>query len=116
MAIDNWNQAKQEAKNILIKRAELRSMITYSDLAGEITSIQFEAHDPRLFKLLADVSLDEDAEGRGMLSVIVVHKSGDKQPGDGFFELAEKLGRDTTETMNCWVKELKKVYAYWSNQ
>ena len=91
-------------------------MITCLDLAGEITSIQFEAHDPRLFQLLADVSLDEDAEGRGMLSVIVVHKYGDMQPGDGFFKLAKKLGRDTTDTMNCWVKELNKVHACWSNQ
>ena len=35
--------------------------------------------------------------GRGMLSVIVVHKVGDMQPGPGFFQLAKKLGRDTSD-------------------
>jgi hypothetical protein len=38
------------------------------------------------------------------------------QPGPGFFELAEKLGRDTSDILDCWVNELKKVHAYWSNQ
>jgi len=37
--------------------------------------------------------------GRGMLSVIVVHKEGDMQPGPGFFELAGELGRDTSDIL-----------------
>jgi hypothetical protein len=49
-----------------------------------------------------------------MLSVIVVHKSGDMQPGHGFFELAESLGRDTSDILACWIAELKRVHAYWS--
>jgi hypothetical protein len=49
-----------------------------------------------------------------MLSVIVVHKVGDMQPGRGFFELATQLGRDTSDVVVCWVNELKKVYAHWS--
>lgn len=48
-----------------------------------------------------------------MLSVIVVHKSGDMQPGPGFFELADELGCDTTDILSCWIKELNKVHAYW---
>lgn len=116
MVTNDWKLAKQEVKNLLAKRAKLRGMMTYSELAEKITSIQFEAHDQRLFKLLGEVSSDEDAEGRGMLSVIVVHKHGDMQPGTGFFELAKKLGRDTSDIVGCWIKELKKVHAYWSNQ
>jgi hypothetical protein len=44
-----------------------------------------------------------------------VHKSGDRQLGPGFFELAEELGSDTSDILRCWIEELKKVHAYWSN-
>ena len=88
MATDDWKLAIQETTEILVARAKLRGMIPYSDLAKKITAIHIEAHDPRLFKLLGEISTNEDAQGRGMLSVIVVHKQGDMQPGPGFFELA----------------------------
>jgi len=115
MSNEDWKSAKAEATKVLIERAKVRGMMSYSELVKEIHTMQFEAHDPRLFKLLGEISTEEDAEGRGMLSVIVVHKHGDMQPGEGFFELAKALGRDTKDILNCWVKELKKVHAYWSN-
>jgi len=108
-----WNAAKKEAKESLITRAQVRGMMPYSELAQLIQSIQVEAHDQRLFHLLGEISTEEDDAGRGMLSVIVVHKVGDMQPGPGFFELAEELGRDTSDILECWVKELHKVHAYW---
>ena len=111
-----WAAAKQEAKELLTARAKLRGMIPYSDLAAKIKSIHLEAHDQRLFHLLGELSSEEDAAGRGMLSVIVVHKSGDMQPGPGFFELADQLGRDTSDILKCWVDELKKVHAFWSSK
>ena len=42
-----------------------------------------------------------------MLPVIVVHKVGDMQPGPGFFQLAKKLGRDTSDILVCWIDQLK---------
>ena len=51
MTTDDWKLAKEEVINILIERARVRGMIPYSELVSEITSMQFEAHDPRLFKL-----------------------------------------------------------------
>lgn len=109
-----WADAKREMKEILVVRAKVRGMIPYSELAAKIASILFEAHDQRLFHLLGELSQEEDASGRGMLSVIVVHKSGDMQPGPGFFELAKQLGRDTSDILKCWIEELKRVHAYWS--
>jgi molybdopterin synthase catalytic subunit len=110
-----WAAAKREAKDLLVARAKVRGMIPYSELAAKIKSVQLEAHDQRLFHLLGELSEEEDASGRGMLSVIVVHKAGDMQPGPGFFELAKQLGRDTSDILKCWVEELKKVHAYWSS-
>lgn len=108
-----WRAAKNEAKQILIERAKVRGMIPYSELVQRIKSISLEAHDQRLFHLIGEIFSEEDAAGRGMLSVIVVHKNGDMQPGPGFFELAEELGRDTSDILECWVKELHKVHAFW---
>jgi hypothetical protein len=109
-----WKQAKVEAEQALIARAKVRGMMPYSELVKHIQVFPFEAHDTRLFLLLGEISSEEDDAGRGLLTVIVVHKSGDMQPGPGFFELAEERGRDTSDILQCWVAELKKVHAYWA--
>ncbi|PWB90319.1 hypothetical protein C5688_11175 [Methylocystis sp. MitZ-2018] len=110
---EQWEAAKAEAKAIMIERAQLRGMIAYSDLVSQIRSVRLVAHDPRLFHLLGQISSEEDEAGRGMLTVIVVHKVGDMQPGPGFFELAKSLGRDTSDILKCWVDELHRVHATW---
>lgn len=111
-----WESAKAEATAIMIERAKVRGMIAYSDLVSRIRSLPMQAHDPRLFHLLGQISSEEDAAGRGMLTVIVVHKNGDMQPGPGFFELAGELGRDTSDILKCWVDELHRVHAIWSTK
>ena len=110
----DWDAAKDEARKVMIERARVRGMIPYSDLVKQITRIRLEAHDSRLFHFLGEISAEEDAADRGMLTVVVVHKDGDMQPGPGFFQLAESLGRDTSDILQCWVKELSRVHAYWS--
>ena len=113
-AVGQWNQAKQEARDAMIERAKVRGMLTYSELVAKIPTILLEPHDVRLFEMLRQVSVEEDAQNRGLLTVVVVHKHGDMQPGMGFFELAESLGRDTSDEMVCWVAELHKVHGHWS--
>src|SRR5581483_7047707 len=96
----DWDAAKSEARNRMIARAKLRGMIPYADLVRGIAPARFDAHDQPLFHLLKEISAEEDAVGRGMLSVVVVHKSGDWP--------------DTANILVCWVNELKRVYATWS--
>ena len=74
-----------------------------------------EPHDPRLFNFLGQISSEEDENGRGLLTVIVVHKYGDMQPGPGFFELAKSRGRNIVDPLSCWIKELNIVHARYSN-
>ena len=109
-----WEAAKSEAKAIMIERAKARGTIAYSDLVSKIRSLPMQAHDQRLFHLLGQISSEEDAARRGMLTVLVVHKHGDMQPGPGFFELAEHLGRDTNDILRCWIDELNFVYGVWA--
>lgn len=49
------------------------------------------------------------------LSVVVVHGSGDQkgQPGDGFFKLAQELGRDTRDRLQFWATEFERVRRTW---
>jgi hypothetical protein len=109
-----WDVAKDQCRMAMIERAKLRGMIPYSDLVREIEAINFEPHDTRLFHLLGQISVDESAAGRGMLSVVVVHKNGDMQPGPGFFVLGQHLGYGTKDLLKFWVDELKKVHGNWS--
>lgn len=109
-----WATAKEEAKRILAERAKVRGLMPYSELVAMVQAIKLESHDQRLSEFLRQISIEEESAGRGMLSVVVVHKHGDMQPGPGFFELAKERGHDTSDILKCWISELKKVHAHWS--
>ena len=111
--IDDWNAAKEEMRQALIRRAKVRGMIPYSELVNQATTISLEPNSYALAAMLGEISAEEDSAGRGMLTVIVVHKEGDMQPGPGFFELAQELGRDTSDILRCWVDELHLVHKAW---
>ncbi|MGE3109696.1 MAG: hypothetical protein AB7O77_15265 [Phycisphaerales bacterium] len=111
---EKWAAAKAEIRAILINKAKERAMIPYSDLVAQVRAVNFNAFDVRLFSILGQLSTDEHEQGRPLLSVLVVHKTGDMQPGDGFFELAESLGRDTSNLLEAWIAEVQKVYQYWN--
>ena len=108
-----WTAAKHEARIILIERAKARSFITYSDLVPHIAAIDVEYHDPRLNALLGEVATEEEQRGRGLLSVLVVHKVGDMQPGKGFYELARWFNRTIADHTTFWVSEFNRVFDYW---
>jgi hypothetical protein len=110
-----WRRVVAEAITILRQRAVQGLTITYSELSNELHSASIGPRDPAMGLLLADVSTEEHASGRGLLSVIVVHKDGDMVPGEGFYELAESLGFDVSDRDAFWIAELKRVLAYWNN-
>lgn len=112
----DWDAAKKDMREILSERAALRGTIPYSEVVTRIRVIDLNPESYALAAMLGELSTEDDAAGRGMLSVVVVHKRGDMQPGPGFFELAKELGRDTSNILECWVNELKKVHAYWNLQ
>jgi len=110
-----WDAGIEEGRQALIACAKQRQMIPYSEFVQRIRAIGFEGpHDQRLPHFLREISVGESRAGRGMLTAVVVHKSGDMQPGPGFFELARELGYDTTDIEKFWIQEVKKVFAAWS--
>lgn len=110
----DWDKSRKELRQALIARAKLRGMIPYCELVDMIATIRLEPHSQSIADMLREVAVEEDAAGRGMLTVIVVHKVGDMQPGPGFFDVAKQRGRDTSDILKCWVDELKKVHGVWS--
>ncbi len=109
-----WDRAKEEATEAMIARAKVRGMLTYTDLTRAISAIRFNPEDYALADLLGEIATDEDAAGRGMLTVLVVHKVGDMEPGRGFYELARQLGRTITDPVKFWIEELHFVHATWA--
>ena len=112
--LDKWEQAREEIRRILIACARKPETIAYSDLLRQVKEIHLEPDSYAVGPILGEVSESEDALGRGMLTVLVVHKGGDTRPGPGFFELAKKLDRDTSDIERCWVEEFTHVLNVWS--
>lgn len=115
LADPTWAAAKVQAREAIIAVARRKTLITYSDLAAAITVCDLPPHDTRLADLLGEISTEEAHAGRGMLTVAVVHKTGDRRPGPGFFKLAKSLGRDTDDRDRLWIDELTRVYDVWSS-
>ena len=105
-----WEAAKEEARAAMLAVAERRCVIAYSDLVAEIRSIELEPQSDQLAHMLWEISTAEHEAGRGMLTVVVVHKQGDQMPGQGFFKLARSLGHDIRDREAFWIGELEKVY------
>lgn len=80
-----------------------------------MTTIQVEPFDQRLWEIMGDVARNEADAGRGILSVVVVHKTGDMEPGNGFYELVKYYKRDLLDRQKCFIEELHKVHAQWSS-
>lgn len=111
---DRWQQAKNEAREVMYKVAKQERTIAYSNLVTRIRSIQIDAHDPRLAHFLGQIAREDDNNGLGLTTVVVVHKSGDQEPGPGFFEMAESQGHEVQDQTEFWLEELKRVYKKWS--
>src|SRR5450432_74499 len=98
-----WAMGKKEMRDILAGIAAQRSTISYSKLSESLLSIRIGYHDPAMATILEHISRDEELNGRGMLSVLVVHKQGDIEPGNGFYELALTLGKDVSNHQEFWI-------------
>lgn len=84
--LSDWEKAKLEAEQYLIKQAAIlgqREYIFYSTLASVIKTIQIDAHSVAMSHLLAQISEKTYLSHGFMLSALVVSKE-HKIPGEGF--------------------------------
>jgi len=114
---DEWAETKHKLRAFLITKARNRSWVSYSQVVAQIGPIQFLPDDHGFHRMLDEVSVEEDEQKRGLLTVIVVHKDGDMRPGPGFFDLAARRGRKVvkTDTDKTWISEMDTVVGYWKD-
>ena len=110
-----WDSCKDKMFQVLQRVASQGQTISYSALSSELP-IPIDPHGNEMRGMLGQVSTEEDSCGRGMLSVIVVHKEGDKMPGKGFFDCAAGLSRDVSDRERLWISEINRVYKEWGNR
>jgi hypothetical protein len=111
----DWEKAKQEMRELIIEHARSVQLLSYSDLVRGVRAIQLQMHSDAMAAMLGEISSEEDAAGRGMLTAIVVDKSDLQRPGAGFFTLAKRLGRDTSDPERFWITEVNRVHQAWRN-
>lgn len=117
-ASGNWDRTTEEVKRVLARRAQDRSLITYSELAGKIRTERFIPNSNRLSSILTAISLAEEKAGRGLLSAVVIQKvkRGIGIPGVGFFKLPRVSRCDQSSWRRCWERERDRVYRYWGSR
>lgn len=91
--------------------------IRYADAATVVGLDMSEADDrDEIGRLLDEISEHEHQQGAPLLSAIVIHVD-DNIPGNGFFSLAQRLGRFTgNDRLRFWLEELRAVHDHWANR
>ena len=91
------------------------SVTTYADIAPMAgLDMSNPDHRNRIGEILGEISSAEHAQGRPMLSAVVIQKD-NNIPGSGFFTLAKQLGLYSgADDVVFFVKELRRVHNYWT--
>jgi hypothetical protein len=116
-----WESARDWVTKRLYRVARDRATITYGDLCDEMARAGGLRLDPRitaLAGLLGQVNLLEHEAGRPLISALVVHQGGGRQPGEGFWSFARDLGVDpgvgSQARLDFWVREVQRCQSYWT--
>jgi hypothetical protein len=110
-----WEAAKREAKEVLAQRAKRREVITYQEFLSSVQAIRIEKRGLLLRSFLFEISWEESAAGRGMLTALIVTKTG-SGPDAVLAHLAESLGIRIRDIDTFWIQELDRVFEAWSNK
>ncbi len=97
--------------------ATAQKVVYYSEIAPLVNlDMSLPPDRAEIGRLLGEISEHEHAQGRPLLSVVVISQDGNK-PGEGFFKLARELqlyaGPDED---TYWNTEIKRVWAAWKRE
>ena len=109
-----WEEAKEEARQVLIHCAKEDRTIAASELVREIRTISLAPRSRALFEMLDQIAFAEYAAGRGILTVMVVAK-GRGMPGPGFYKFALRIGLNFTNKRDFYIQEHRRVVDYWQS-
>lgn len=100
----------------LIEVARANDVIFYSDIAPMAgLDMSLPKDRDEIGEILDDINHGEHAEGRPLLSAVVVLKK-TSMPGQGFFTMSREIGLFTGDDEDRFHRdELLKVHEYWKN-
>ena len=101
----------------IVNAAKNEGVVTYTEVASCAgINTNWDCWRWKIRAILDTISRREHRNGRPLLSAVVVRKN-EGTPGAGFFKLAKELGRcNGSDDLECWSKELHRVYAYWAKR
>jgi hypothetical protein len=101
----------------LVQAARAREFVHYGELAKMLGIDMDNPHFGALVgKVLGQISEEEVAAGRPMISAIVVSRE-DMLPGKGFYKLGQELHKvdPGEDEIGFAIRQIRRVHDYWSS-
>jgi hypothetical protein len=112
----------KEIRSKLIELARLKTPWTYSQLNEQLLlGLNFNnAYDRDLIgEWLGEISIIEHSKGRPLLSALIIHKSSDREQGNGFYKLCGEIYGKQWEALKAdkdfEIEKMKECYAFWKD-
>ncbi|NUY81891.1 hypothetical protein HUK80_13385 [Flavobacterium sp. MAH-1] len=112
----------REIRTKLIELARLKTPWTYSQLNQQLLlNLNFDnGYDRELIgDWLGEISMHEYKRGRPLLSALIIHKSTDREQGNGFYKLCSDIYGDDWENLKAdkefEIERMKECYAFWKD-
>ena len=105
----------------LVRLANAQQLAAYSTVSPLVNlSMDIEQDRNEISRLLEEIAIHENDEGRPMLTALIVHMGNDNNPGEGFFSVAQRFGlfngtRNQIERLTFWAQQVTQVYNHWGN-
>ncbi len=107
------NLTAESARQIILKHAREGRTCTYKMIAEALGVSWSQAHW-RLPAILGQVSEMEDGVGRPLLTAIVTSRKG--VCGDGFFQMARRIGHRFSDKAEFQRQEQQRVLHHWKDR
>ncbi|MBP2322666.1 hypothetical protein JOF56_003051 [Kibdelosporangium banguiense] len=105
-----WDSAKAQLRAAILEAARARQMTWYSHVAAQVTAVHVDPFSALMNHLLGAILEDEHAADQPLLTAIVTHKDGDKEPGPGFYDMARSLGYRFDEPYVFWATQVQDIF------
>jgi hypothetical protein len=111
-----------EIRRKLIELARSKNTWSYSQLNDQLDlGLNFKKPYDRVLigDWLEEISIYEFEKSRPLLSSLIIHEAADKEQGDGFYKLCEKLyntpWRELKGNPDFEIEKIKECFSFWKD-
>lgn len=110
----DWDLAKAQATDFLVRCARTRSTTTYSQLCEEVGAIHLRPYSFAIIAFLDEICAEEDAR-HGVVTASLVVRKDTGMPGNGYFGELSRLGHGIDDREAFWRAEVERVWDAYSD-